>query len=136
MSEVFRKLNLKAQDPIVVLDAPPSFEPELAQLRGVAVLRAIRAKTPVTFALGFAITQRVLDTQSAAMAAAAAGDAVLWIAYPKLTSRTYRCEFNRDSGWTVFAAAGFESVRMVAIDADWSALRFRRSPFVKSTRRE
>lgn len=136
MSEVFRKLNLKAHDPIVVLDAPASFESELARLGGVTVLRAISATTPVTFAIGFAITQRVLDTQSAAMVAAAEGDAVLWIAYPKLTSRTYRCEFNRDGGWTVFTAAGFEGVRMVAIDADWSALRFRRSEFVKSTRRE
>ena len=29
-------------------------------------------------------------------------------------------------------AAGFDSVRMVAIDEDWSALRFRRLEYVKS----
>jgi aryl carrier-like protein len=28
---------------------------------------------------------------------------------------------------------GFDSVRMVAIDEDWSALRFRRVEFIKSS---
>jgi hypothetical protein len=31
--------------------------------------------------------------------------------------------------------AGFKGVRMVAIDEDWSALRFRRAEFVKSKSR-
>jgi len=31
-------------------------------------------------------------------------------------------------------AAGFESVRMVAIDEDWSALRFRKSAYVKTAK--
>ena len=62
----------------------------------------------------------------------AVGDAIVWLAYPKGTSKRYQCEFNRDNGWAAIEAAGFESVRMVAIDDDWSALRFRRSEFVKS----
>ena len=33
-------------------------------------------------------------------------------------------------------SAGFDSVRMVAIDDDWSALRFRRNEFIKSCPRE
>ena len=32
-------------------------------------------------------------------------------------------------------AAGFEPVRMVAIDEDWSALRFRRAEFIKTMTR-
>ena len=55
--------------------------------------------------------------------------------YPKGSSRKYRCEFNRDSGWPVLGAAGFEPVRMVAIDEDWSALRFRRVEHIKSMTR-
>ena len=34
----------------------------------------------------------------------------------------------------VIRGAGFESVRMVAIDADWSAVRFRRLNFIKPSR--
>jgi hypothetical protein len=60
------------------------------------------------------------------------GDAILWMAYPKGTSKRYECEFNRDNGWDVLGRAGFEGVRQVAIDEDWSALRFRRVEFSKS----
>jgi hypothetical protein len=57
------------------------------------------------------------------------------MAYPKGSSKRYQCEFNRDGGWDVLAHAGFEAVRQVAIDEDWSALRFRRVEFIKSLTR-
>ena len=47
----------------------------------------------------------------------------------------YKCDFNRDTGWSVLKSAGFDTVRAVAIDEDWSALRFRRAEFIKSTSR-
>jgi hypothetical protein len=58
---------------------------------------------------------------------------VLWFAYPKGSSKKYTCEFNRDSGWKVIRSLGFDSVRQVAIDEDWSALRFRRVEYIKSS---
>ena len=48
----------------------------------------------------------------------------LWFAYPKGSSKKFHCEFNRDTGWSVLRGLGFDTVRQVAIDADWSALRF------------
>lgn len=135
MTPLFVKLNLKDQATIHVIGAPPSFDEELRQLTGVDVKRTITAKTRTSFAMAFAITHAELDARSAALARAADGDAVIWIAYPKGTSKRYRCEFNRDSGWKVLTTAGFETVRMVAIDEDWSALRFRRAAFVKSVKR-
>jgi hypothetical protein len=130
-SPLFKKLNLGTHDEIVLLDAPDSFVPELRLLKGVKVLRDPSKPKAVKFGLAFAVTQTQLDRASKLFAAAAEGDAVLWFAYPKGTSKRYTCEFNRDSGWSVIRAAGFESVRMVAIDEDWSALRFRRLEFVK-----
>jgi hypothetical protein len=35
------------------------------------------------------------------MHTAAEGDALLWFAYPKQSSKTLRCDFNRDNGWDV-----------------------------------
>ena len=60
------------------------------------------------------------------------GDAVVWFAYPKGTSKKFKCDFNRDTGWNELEALGFETVRAVAIDEDWTGLRFRRSEFVKA----
>lgn len=130
MSSVFAKLNLKDQPEILVVDAPASFEPELEALQGIRVLRDLRASPAVRFALVFVTRQDALDALSAAVAAKAEGDAVLWFAYPKKTSKRYACEFNRDSGWDVLRAQGFDTVRQVAIDEDWSALRFRRLAYI------
>jgi hypothetical protein len=86
-------------------------------------------------AIAFASKQQELDELSGEIAMAARGDAIVWIAYPKASSKRYRCEFNRDTGWGVLGAAGFEPVRQVAIDEDWSALRFRRVEFIPSITR-
>lgn len=128
---LFKKLNLGEHREIVVLNAPDSFETELKQLKGVKIARDPGTIKSVKFALAFATTQAQLDRSSKTLAAAAEGDAIMWFVYPKGTSKRYRCEFNRDSGWGVLRKAGFDSVRMVAVDEDWSALRFRRVEFMK-----
>ena len=132
---LFKKLNLGAHQEIVVLSPPDSFERELKLLKGVKILRDPVSPKRVKFGLAFAVTQSQLDRASKVLAAASDGDAVIWFAYPKGTSKRYKCEFNRDSGWKVIVGAGFESVRMVAIDEDWSALRFRRTEYVKPAKK-
>ena len=47
----------------------------------------------------------------------------------------YKSQINRDHGWNVLGQEGFEPVRMVAIDEDWSAVRFRRAAFIKTMTR-
>ncbi|HEV2700813.1 MAG TPA: hypothetical protein VGV09_04225 [Steroidobacteraceae bacterium] len=129
MTPLFKKLNLGTHTVVHVLNAPKSFEPELAALKTVTVKRSVSGAS--SFAMAFVITQAELDAASRKLAAACSGDAILWMVYPKGTSKKYRCEFNRDSGWPVLGAAGFEPVRMVAVDEDWSALRFRRVEYIK-----
>lgn len=135
LTPLFKKLNLGSHDEIVLFDVPDSFEAELKKLKHVTIVRNPSKPKAVRFAMAFAAAQSQLDRASKILAAAAEGDAVLWFAYPKGTSKRYTCEFNRDSGWGVIRAAGFESVRMVAIDEDWSALRFRRLEYVNSSTR-
>jgi hypothetical protein len=135
MTSVFQKLNLKAQREIVVFNVPPSFEPELARLKEIKISRDPKKAAEVQFALAFVTQQLELDRLSKALADGSEGDALLWFAYPKGTSKRYRCEFNRDSGWAIIRKAGFDSVRVVAIDEDWSALRFRRVEYIKPTAR-
>ena len=131
MATVFEKLNLKLQREIVVINAPASFEPELTALKDVVVLGDAKKAKVVHFAIAFATKQAEVDALSKALVSKAEGDALLWFAYPMGTSKKYQCEFNRDSGWDVLRSAGFDTVRAVAIDEDWSALRFRRVEFIK-----
>ena len=135
MTPLFKKLNLGNCDTILVLNAPQSFEAELSQLDEVKILRKATAKLKSPFAIAFVTTQAECDQFSSTLAKATEGDSIVWIAYPKGSSKKYECEFNRDKGWTVIGDAGFEPVRQVAIDEDWSALRFRRTEHIKSMTR-
>jgi len=136
MKSVFEKLQLKDQTEIVVLNAPKSFEPELARLKGVTVRRSLQGSKEIQFSLAFVMTQAEADAAVKGVTERAKGDAVVWFAYPKGSSKRYASTINRDTGWDSLGAAGFEAVRMVAIDEDWSAVRFRRAEFIKSMQRD
>lgn len=133
MTPLFKKLNLGTVQVVHVLNAPDSFESEIAALAGVTVKRSVEGK--IAFALAFVKTLAEVESASAQLTVSAHEDAVLWMVYPKGTSRKYKCEFNRDTGWASLGQAGYEPVRQVAIDEDWSALRFRRVENIKTMKR-
>jgi hypothetical protein len=135
MSPIFSKLNLSTQKLIFVIDPPDSFHDEISQLTDVEVIDTLKSKRAVAFALIFVTQKKQIDQIAATLAKKIPGDAIVWFAYPKKTSKKYQCDFHRDTGWDAIRAQGFDSVRMVAIDDDWSALRFRRSEFIKRARK-
>ena len=136
MAAIFEKLNLKSHSEILVVNAPESFEPELAALEGVRILREAGSAQSIRFALVFATKRAEVSALVAKICPKVEGDAILWFAYPKGSSRKYKCDFNRDNGWQSLGDAGFEGVRMVSIDEDWSALRFRHISYIKSFNRD
>jgi hypothetical protein len=135
MSDIWKKLNLTSQEQIAVINAPHSFAANLDRLSDVAVVSDGGKVSAVSFLLAFVTTLKEVERLAKQVGRKAPGDAIVWFAYPKQTSRRYRCEFHRDTGWQALHEAGFKPVRQVAIDEDWSAIRFRRVEFVKNTRR-
>jgi len=132
MATLFEKLNLKGHQEILVLHAPESFAPELARLPVLHIHRHLESVAEIGFSLAFVTRQSEVDELAAKIAARAQGDAAVWFAYPKGTSKKYTCDFNRDTGWKPLKAEGFDTVRAIAIDQDWTALRFRRVEYIKS----
>jgi hypothetical protein len=132
MATLFEKLNLGDRQQIVVLDAPASLEPELARLPVLTIHHHLQSVAETNFLLAFVTRKAEVEGLAAEVAARAPGDAVVWFAYPKGTSKKLKCDFNRDTGWDALNARGFETVRAVAIDEDWTALRFRRREFIKA----
>jgi hypothetical protein len=136
MASTFEKMNLKDRKQIVVLNSPESFERELSALRGVKILRSLEGLNEIEFLLAFVTMQKEVDSIGKAVAKKTQGDAVVWFAYPKGTSKKYKSEINRDHGWRILGESGFECVRSVAIDEDWSGSRFRRVEFIKAMKRD
>jgi len=131
MSSVFQKLNLKDQKEIFVLNAPPGFQPEIASLENAKVLNSLDKISQVDFVLAFVTLKKEVDAISPIIAKKAMGDAVIWFAYPKGTSKKYKCDFNQDNGLDVIYSLGFQPVRVAAIDEDWSDLRVRKAEYEK-----
>jgi hypothetical protein len=132
MSELFEKLNLTDQQEILILHAPESLLPELARLPVLTIHHHIESVAEIGFFLAFVTRKSEVDALARAVASRTPGDAIVWFAYPKGTSKRYECDFNRDTGWDALKAAGFDTVRAVAVDEDWSALRFRRVEYIKA----
>lgn len=132
MATVLEKLQLKDHPEILVLHAPKSFEVELSRLPVLHIHRSLEALPEIRFSLAFVTRQAEVDALVPKIAARAQGDAAVWFAYPKGTSKKYKCDFNRDTGWAPLNEAGFDSVRSIAIDEDWTGLRFRRKEYIKS----
>ena len=132
MTPLFKKLNLGSHTSILLLNAPDSFESEIAALEGVTVIRDPSQLSLIPFLLSFVQTLAEVEMIAASLPPTSLGDVVVWFAYPKGSSKRYRCEFNRDTGWEAVREEGFDSVRQVAIDEDWTALRFRRIEYINS----
>jgi len=138
MTPLFKKLNYKEQNQILAINSPESFRDELDQMKDEAsIVYNFTDADKIEFAIGFAIEEHEVEDFISHVNEKSSGDVTVWISYPKSSSKKYTCNFNRDTGFSAAGKAGFEPVRQVSIDSDWSALRFRRVEFIKKiTRRE
>jgi hypothetical protein len=136
MTPLFKKLNFKYQKEILVLHAPESFNQELQEMTEVAeILHSTESTENIEFAMVFVVSKEEIESSIAAIYPKLQGDAIVWFCYPKASSKKYKCDFNRDSGWELVGRYSMEGVRQVAIDEDWSALRFRKTAYIKTLRR-
>jgi hypothetical protein len=136
MTPLFKKLNYKSQSTIFILHAPDSFQKEIEAMSKVATIKTDFAKAKeIPFVLAFVTKLNEVESMAIKLKQLYKEDEVVWLAYPKLSSKKYTCEFNRDTGWQALGDIGFEGVRMVAIDEDWSALRFRKADNIKTMTR-
>jgi hypothetical protein len=138
MDALLRKLQHRAGDPVVVLRPPDALRPVLDGWRDAGLDVRTRLRGGVPFVLAFASTPgEVIDRGPKVVdAVRTVDDPVLWFAYPKRSSPLAHPDLHRDRGWEPLGELGFEGVRQVAVDDDWSALRFRRTGSVASLTRD
>ncbi|MFN4203985.1 MAG: hypothetical protein ACK4GM_13090 [Tabrizicola sp.] len=134
MNPVLKKLQIKAGATLAVHGAPPDLEPLVGSWSEDVTLTAqlSAADAYLVFVRSCAEIARLAPE----VATKAEGDAIVWFAYPKKSSRRYASDVGRDASWAPLGALGFEGVRQIAIDDDWSALRFRRVAFIRTLARD
>lgn len=127
MSEaLLKKLQFKEAAHVLALGVPEAFEDLLGAIS--AEVHRERGE-PDCYGMVLAFVASVADAKTllgpAAEAVCAGG--LLWVAYPKKSSKRYTSDVTRDNheAWKPLAQRGFEPVRQIALDDDWSALRFK-----------
>lgn len=135
MNALLKKLNFKNQESITILNAPDSFSEEMNDFKNYLGINQEISSYKIEFVLIFVTKQEEIDNLIPEIVERMEEDGLLWMVYPKGTSKKYKCDFNRDTGWAILGKFGYEPVRMVAIDEDWSALRFRKADFIKKLTR-
>jgi hypothetical protein len=134
MKNLLVKLNYKGQKRISIINAEEAFINSVGpELRGVTIDQKIDPRYPYEFIIIFVKTVAEVEQIAPVTLHNLMADGVLWFCYPKKTSKKYKSEIDRDHGWKVLNDSGLFGIRLVAIDEDWSALRFRNKKYIKST---
>jgi len=134
MQTLLEKLNYKGQNRIVVFNAEKNFRlaPQ-KEIKDIRIDNEIDLRYPYDFMLLFVRKVRDVEEITPVALHNLAVDGILWFCYPKKTSKKYSSDINRDHGWKALNDLEFYGIRMVNIDEDWSALRFRNIKYIKST---
>jgi hypothetical protein len=122
MNPILKKLAYKGQQPILFFDAPPEMR-DLERRFPVKVRYTPEEVYP--FVLAFV---RDLDEGkwlARKLPKHIDENTVLWVAYPKGTSKNYESDYNRDTGNALMESYGYTGVSLVSLDNDWSAMRFK-----------
>lgn len=110
---VSEKLQVKKERRLALADSPLSIEAPSAPLSEAEVV------------VQFVRNRAEFDGKIPALLKAIRADAILWVAYPKLTSKLAG-DISRDIIHGAAPALGIDCVSQIAIDDDWSALRMKR----------
>lgn len=133
MDNILKKLRYGDQNRIAVLNAPEEFRERInGLLPEVKIDTEINARYLYDFMIVFTPASADVEKLGPACIHNLSDDGKLWLAYPKGRSHKYTTDINRDRGWDTVTETGFRPVSQVAIDDDWSALRFRNSKYIKS----
>ena len=138
METLLKKMNFKEETYSVAGNCPEYLR---SALHGIPLYisshEEIKVLPQIDFCIVFVTKKEEVEAWVPAVLEKVGDDGKVWFCYPKKTSSLYTGEIHRDKGWEIFGNYEYEPVRQVAVDEDWSALRFRKLAYIgKITRSE
>jgi hypothetical protein len=133
MNPILKKLGLKEQNPILILNAPEEYREVMDSIES-----EVHTETVGKYGFIQVFAKNMEEGRELAEKAvkAASEDGHLWFCYPKGTSKKYKSNIKRETSWELFSPFEFEPVSQVAINDDWSAMRFRQVDNIKTMKRK
>ena len=122
---LLEKLQLKDERNLLLQGLPLAIEKQFIKLSFSKNVTPLLKSKKIDFALVFAFSKNQLQEILKEVMPALHTESKFWVAYPKASSKI-ASDLCRDDSWGFITAHGYESVRMVAVDNLWSAVRFKK----------
>ena len=133
MNSLLNKLNYKGQKRIAVINADKDFSLITQEtIEDLQVDNEIDQRYPYDFMIVFVRNVREVEKLAPVVLHNLVNDGILWFCYPKKSARKLASDVDRDHGWKALNEAGFHGIRLVSVNDEWSAFRFRNKKFIKS----
>lgn len=117
------KLGVKEGTRLCALGAPVHYASLIGPLPAGAAMEADPAQADIIHL--FVADRAALDARATALAAGARLGAAVWISWPKKSSPLY-ADLTEGGLRDVLLPTGWVDVKVCAVDADWSGLKFLR----------
>jgi len=129
-AELRKKLQVKVGARLLLVNVPQPFSAAL-----VADTDVLSVAPGEAFDGALVFCEAPADVEAAvpSIIPALPADGLLWFAYRK-GAAAKKSGLSRDVGWSSLLALGFETVRSIAFDEEWTGLRFRQSSAVNARR--
>ncbi len=120
---IAQKLMIKEGRTVLLVNQPPNYVAMLGELpSNVIVLTEPTANADIIQL--FVSSRAELEAQLLNMKAMLNANGMLWVTYPKGTSKI-KTDINRDSIYAYALTLGLEGVAIISVDDTWSALRLK-----------
>jgi len=131
-SPLSKKLGIKPGYQCLILSAPDGYIEMLDPLPDGATIRTSRdGKTTYDLVQDFVKSKAEVDAKAQPAIDAVKQKGLLWLTYPKKTSKI-KTDIHRDVGWEAVYDAGWEGVSLISVDDTWSAMRYRPHEEIKA----
>ncbi len=122
-SALARKMKLKPGQRAALVNVPEGYLKELSPLpAGVQVAEKLQGE--FDWAQVFVKNKAELDQLVPKVVRALKPDSLLWISYPKGTSKI-QTDLTRDKGWDSLQKVNLKWVTLISVDETWSAFALR-----------
>ena len=120
---VAQKLMIKQGRSVLLVNPPAGYDALLGPLPPNVTMTSQPAE-PVDIIQLFVANRAELEAQLPQIKPLVKPNGMIWVTYYKGTSKT-KTDIHRDTIAAYARSLGLEAVAMIAIDADWSALRLK-----------
>jgi len=126
MKKLLEKLNYKDQQRIALLNADDKFRKRMvATLKCITIDTEIDQRFPYHFMIIFVKNIAEVDKVAYEAIHNLSDDGVLWFCFPRKTSKKFETDLSKDFGWDSLNDSGFHKRRLITVNTDWSALKFK-----------